>query len=158
MVIYPRFDEIQTRPSRLISKGHAMRQISYRLDKEVDLGTWLGLYHAAGWNREWTADNAAVMVAHAHLIITAWLGDEIVGTLTVLGDGLNYATIDDVVVRPDQRGHGIGSHLVRLAKDRVGHLEPHLEAVPGVAGFYEKLGFVPNTGHTAMYLPESAPR
>lgn len=135
-----------------------MTEISFRLDKDFDVGAWLDLYLAADWNRDWTADNAAVMVAHAYLIITAWRGDEIVGTLTVLSDGLNFAIIDDVVVRPDNRRQGIGSQLIRLAAGRVGHLQPHLEAVPGIARFYEKLGFVANTGHTPMYLPSTPAR
>jgi GNAT superfamily N-acetyltransferase len=139
-------------------EGHGMTKISYRLDRDFDVGTWLDLYRAAEWNRDWTADNAVVMLAHAYLIVTAWREDEIPGTLTVLSDGLNYAIIDDVVVRPDHRRQGIGSQLIRLAARRVGHLQPHLEAVPGSARFYGKLGFVANTGHTPMYLPSTPAR
>jgi ribosomal protein S18 acetylase RimI-like enzyme len=130
--------------------GH---EVTYRTDKEIDVGAWLRLYNSCGWNRDWTSHNAEVMLAHAFLIITAWRGDEIVGTLTVLGDGLNYATIDDVVVHPDHRGHGIGTHLVRLAIERAGHLDIHLNAIPGVAAYYEKLGFVAERGTTGMYRP-----
>jgi GNAT superfamily N-acetyltransferase len=125
----------------------------YRFDKEIDITAWLRLFHACSWNQTWTSHHAEVMVTHAYLIVTAWHDDEIVGTLTVLGDGLNYATIDDVVVHPDHRGQGIGRHLVCLAVERVGHLVPHLEAVPGTRPFYESLGFVVNHGHTAMYRP-----
>ena len=130
-----------------------MPEVTYRLDKDIDVEAWLRLYHSSGWNRDWTMRNAETMLRQAHLIITAWLGDEIVGTLTVLGDGLNYATIDDVVVHPARRGQGIGSRLMRLAIEEVGDLGPHLEAIPGVASFYEALGFVVNQGHTAMCWP-----
>jgi GNAT superfamily N-acetyltransferase len=130
-----------------------MAEVTYRLDKDIDVGAWLGLYHGSGWNRDWSTRNAESMLRHAHLIITAWLGDEIVGTLTVLGDGLNYATIDDVVVHAAHRGRGIGSRLMQTAIQQVGHLGPHLEAIPGVAPFYETLGFVVNDGHTPMHRP-----
>lgn len=133
-----------------------MTQVRYRFDKEIAVEQWLHLYRACDWNREWTARNAEVMLGHAYLVVTAWLGDEIIGTLTVLSDGLNYATIDDVVVHPQHRGRGIGSQLVRLAVEQVGHLEPHLEAVPGTVPFYESMGFVPNRGHTGMFWPPAA--
>lgn len=131
-----------------------MAEVSYRLDKDIDAEEWIRLYNSIGWNQDWTTCNAETMLRHAYLIITAWRGDEIVGTLTVLSDGMNYATIDDVVVHPSHQRQGVGSGLVRLAIDHVGHLGPHLEAIPGVTSFYEKLGFVANDGHTAMLWPD----
>lgn len=133
-----------------------MAEIVYSLDKAIDIGEWLRLYRACAWNQMWTSHNAQVMLAHAYLIVTAWRDGELVGTLTLLSDGVNYATIDDVVVHPEHRGQGIGRQLVRLAVEQAGHLEPHLEAVPGSTAFYERSGFVVNRGHTGMYWPRSA--
>lgn len=130
-----------------------MPEPTYRLDRDIDIAAWLGLYHASDWNREWTVTNAQVMLVDAYLIVTAWSGTDMVGTLTVLSDGCNYATIDDVVVHPEHRRRGIGARLVGLAVERVAHLEPHLMAIPGVAPFYAKLGFVAEQGTTGMYWP-----
>jgi GNAT superfamily N-acetyltransferase len=126
-----------------------------RFDKDFDLGVWLRFYHVCSWNRDSTVDDLAVIREHAYLVGTAWMGEAMVGTLIVLSDGRNYATIDDVVVRPDYRLQGIGTALMRAALDRLTHINAgviHLNAIPGVAPFYERLGFVAEVGSTPMYL------
>lgn len=67
-----------------------------------------------------------------------------IGTLTVLSDGLNYATIDDLVVRPQWRRQGIGSKLMQIALSNLKHIDPdliRLHSIPGVEPFYKQLGF-----------------
>jgi GNAT superfamily N-acetyltransferase len=126
--------------------------ISYRTDKAIDLAAWLALYHACSWNRDWTLANAEVMAAHAYLIETAWEDDAILGSATVLSDGLSYATIDDVVVLPTRRGQGIGSELMKVAVEALAHLPPgviKLRAIPGAEDFYRRLGFR-ESGETVM--------
>jgi GNAT superfamily N-acetyltransferase len=92
------------------------------------------------------------VVDHAYLIVTAWLGSEPIGSVTVLSDGMNYATFDDVVVHPDYRLRGIGSELMRRALARLTHIaDIKLDARPDAEPFYERLGFHPS-GEVAMYL------
>jgi len=45
----------------------------------------LRLYHACDWYRDGTTENLEAVLNHAYLIATAWQGEEMVGTLTVLG-------------------------------------------------------------------------
>jgi len=81
-----------------------------------------------------------------------------VGTATVLSDGVNYATIDDVVVHPSHRRQSIGTKLMHAALDSVSTVDASvikLNAIPGVEPFYEQLGFV-RSGETPMYLVEHA--
>jgi GNAT superfamily N-acetyltransferase len=130
--------------------------LRFRFDRDFAIEAWLRLYHDAAYNRDWTVRNAETMRAHAYLIVTAWVlrrssgrADAMIGTLTVLSDGLNYALIEDVVVHLDYRRRGIGSALVRYALDRLpgvprGHIQLH--AVPGSEPFYERLGFVASGG------------
>jgi ribosomal protein S18 acetylase RimI-like enzyme len=121
-----------------------MGEIVFRLDKDFDMKTWLQFYHACDWNRDFTVANMEATIRHAYLVVTAWSGDEMVGTLTVLSDGMNYATIDDVVVHPDWRRRGIGTGLLQQALNSLGHIQPdriRLHAIPGVEPFYARLGF-----------------
>ena len=121
-----------------------METITYRSDKDFAVEVWLRLYHACGWNRNWTARNLEAILSHAYLIVTAWRDEEMIGTLTVLSDGMNYATIDDFVVRPEWRRQGIGSKLMEVALANLKHIDPdlvRLHAIPGVEPFYEQLGF-----------------
>jgi GNAT superfamily N-acetyltransferase len=131
--------------------------ITYRNDKDIDLEAWLRFYHACSWNRDWTVANLEVARAYAYAIITAWRGETMVGTVTVFSDGLNFAEFEDVVVHPEHRRQGIGSAMMRLALQRVAHIDPSvikLNAVPGAEAFYERLGFH-SSGETPMYLQGS---
>jgi ribosomal protein S18 acetylase RimI-like enzyme len=131
-----------------------MDGISYRTDKAFDVEAWLRFFHDCDWNRDWTVRNLEAVREHAYMIVTAWAGDEMVGTLTVLSDGMNYATIDDVVVGGGWRRRGIGSELMRQAIARLQHIDPdliRLHAIPGVEAFYERLGFA-RINETPMHL------
>jgi ribosomal protein S18 acetylase RimI-like enzyme len=131
--------------------------VTYRDDKAFDLDAWLGLYHACDWNRDFTVRNLEAALSDAYCIVTAWRGEEMVGTVTILSDGLNYATFEDVVVHPEHRRRGIGSELMRRAIAGIAHIDPSvvkLNAVPGAEPFYEKLGFA-LSGEIPMYLKGS---
>jgi ribosomal protein S18 acetylase RimI-like enzyme len=129
-------------------------RVQFRFDKSFGIKGWLSLYEACGWYRTSTMADLRVIRRHAFLVVTAWRGKTIIGTLTVLSDGRNYATIDDLVVHPDFRGQRIGSELVRLALARLTYIDPgvvKLVSIPGVEPFYEHLGFH-RTGETVMSL------
>ena len=120
---------------------------------------WLRLYHACDWYRDGTVDNLEAVRNHAYLIVTGWLGAEMVATLTVLSDGMNYATIDDVVVHPEHRRRGIGSELMRQALSRITHIDPgviKLHAIPGVEPFYAQLGFAASRETVMFFRPEGS--
>jgi predicted GNAT family acetyltransferase len=75
-------------------------------------------------------------------VVTAWAGDEVVGTARLLSDGVCNAYLVDVWTRRSHRGQGVASAMVRSL----------LAAVPGqhvalqtddAGAFYERLGFAP---------------
>ena len=83
--------------------------------------------------------NAAMLAFEARTLETgtplvASEADRILGALLLEG-----TTVEAVAVRPNRRGQGIGSALVRAAADR----RPELDAAfdPDVRPFYESLGF-----------------
>jgi GNAT superfamily N-acetyltransferase len=130
--------------------------LSFRFDKDFDPRAWLDLYHASDYNSAWTRRNAEAMLAHAWLVVSAWEGGTMIGSVTVISDGVNYALIEDVVVHPARRHEGIGSTLMRFALERLGRFVPgtvQLHATPGVEPFYEHLGFVASKSPVMYWRP-----
>ena len=125
-------------------RANVKPDVTYRLTKDFGIPAWIALFKAAAYNRWWTERNARAALDYAYVVATAWNGDAMVGTLTVWSDGVNFAWLDDIVVRPDCRGQGIGTALVRqtvarLRADGIRLLQ--LFPIPGREPFFARLGF-----------------
>ena len=73
------------------------------------------------------------------LNITARDGERLAGCLRILTDGYFFGTITELLVLPEYQGQGVGSALLRLAREHTPTLL-YFGAQPGVEGFYEKNG------------------
>lgn len=73
------------------------------------------------------------------LNITAYDGDLLVGCLRILSDGVYFGTISELLVLPAYQKKGIGSRLLRLAKEHAPTML-FFGAQPGAEAFYEKNG------------------
>ena len=80
-----------------------------------------------------------------YLQIACYDGDELVGFLDVVSNGVTDAYIQDVMVRPDYQGKGIGTELMNRAIQRL--KAGHIYMISVIYGeeelrpFYEKFGF-----------------
>jgi len=84
---------------------------------------------------------------------TARTGDEAVGFGRVVGDGVMYFYIQDMMIRPDYQGHGIGARVLECLLEQIreragGGAMIGLMAAKGKAGFYEKYGFISRPNET----------
>lgn len=73
------------------------------------------------------------------LNITAWDGEKLVGCLRILTDGYFFGTITELLVLPEYRRQGVGSSLLRLAKEHTPTML-YFGSQPGVETFYERNG------------------
>ena len=71
--------------------------------------------------------------------ITVYDNSVLVGCLRILTDGYFFGTITELLVLPEYRKKGIGSSLLKLARDNTPTLL-YFGAQPGVGGFYKKNG------------------
>ena len=71
--------------------------------------------------------------------ITVYDNSVLVGCLRILTDGYFFGTITELLVLPEYRKKGIGSSLLKLARDNTPTLL-YFGAQPGVEAFYEKNG------------------
>lgn len=85
--------------------------------------------------------------------ITTWDGAELVGCLRILTDGCFFGTIPEVLVLPRYQRQGIGSALLRLAKQTTPTLL-YFGAQPQAEPFYEKNGCIPSLRAFEMYPEE----
>ncbi len=71
--------------------------------------------------------------------ITARDGGQLVGCLRILTDGYFFGTITELLVAPEYQRRGLGSELLRLARENTPTML-YFGAQPGVEGFYERNG------------------
>jgi GNAT superfamily N-acetyltransferase len=122
----------------------------YELDDRlgrVDLDVVHGfLAFESYWARGRSRELVARSWAGSARVIGCYLGEAQVGGARVISDRATYAYLDDLFVRPEHRGRGLGVAIVREALD-------HPEFAPlrwslqtaDAHSLYERFGFVPAT-------------
>ena len=93
-------------------------------------------------NQVWKGDYDLGQVDKAlskTLNITAYDDNLLVGCLRILTDGYFFGTITELLVLPDYQKQGIGSELLKLAKENTPTML-YFGAQPEAEGFYEKNG------------------
>ena len=108
------------------------------------------LFEQAGWVRgetETTTEQLSYFNApfvNSTLVISAWEGAKLVGTVRVLSDGVIRSIIYDLVVDPEFQGQGIGKELVKRCIAVYPNSEWLVQTTDGLKGYYERLGFAIN--------------
>ena len=123
---------------------------SWSIDEIVEL------YRAGGWWKE-SYDTSLInqMIAGSFIfaVVVDTTSDKAVGMGRVISDGISDAYIQDLVVLPKYRDHGIGKKLVdSLIKQCLsnGIVWIGVIAEPGSDKLYRGLGFKPMKDHIPM--------
>jgi GNAT superfamily N-acetyltransferase len=114
------------------------------------------LADSVGWTHAFAWDAMPASLAASVCGVTALRDGEAVGMGRVVGDGTFYFYVQDVVVRPDLHGDGIGTEILRRLVARVDALAPPkaflgLFAAGESPAFYERHGFAVHAGMTGMF-------
>ena len=114
------------------------------------------LYVIANWiDADDPAEFLSPALAGSTVAAGAFANGKLIGFARALSDGCSDAYIQDVVVRKDQRGKGIGRQIIRFLEvelrckgiDWIG-----LVGEPGTENFYSKLGLKKKPGYTLWKL------
>ena len=109
-----------------------------------DIPAGLLLNSVAGWNQT-ASDWQRFLDASPDGCFVAEIDDRVCGTATTISYEQRFAWIGMVLVDPDYRKRGVGTHLLRKAVeylDQRGIPTMKLDATPQGQPIYEKMGFV----------------
>ena len=107
----------------------------------------LDIYKSVGWTI-YASDPEKLRRAFENslCILGAYDGDTLVGILRAVGDGETVVFLQDILVRPDKQGQGIGRKLMaeffRKFAD-VRQIQLLTDDIPATVGFYRAVGMVP---------------
>ncbi|HPS76907.1 MAG TPA: GNAT family N-acetyltransferase [Thermoanaerobaculaceae bacterium] len=133
-----------------------MSDIVYVAVTSAPVDAIVELYEAGGWWREgpaWRAVIPAMVRGSFCFLVAREPGGRIVGMGRVISDGVSDAYIQDVVVRAEMRGRGVGREIVRRLTAHciaAGISWIGLVAEPGTQGFYQTLGYRAQAGFELM--------
>ena len=127
-----------------MSADVAIRELSPG-ERESRFGDILGLYEAVGWTN-YTARPEALRAGYAGSLAVwgAFAGDELVGIVRVVGDGVTIVFVQDLIVAASRRHEGVGTRLMRAVMDRfagVYQMELLTDEGSEACTLYESLGF-----------------
>ena len=119
--------------------------IEYFSDRQITVDQFVTLLKKTTLGGRRPVENPACMSAmleHADLLVTAWLGNELVGVARSVTDFHFCCYLSDLAVSNDHQGQGIGTGLVQGTLER---LQPGclltLLSAPQAVNYYPKIGF-----------------
>ena len=116
------------------------------IENDLDYETYIALRKAAGW-KNFCREQVEKAINHSYYSVVLRENGESIAMGRIIGDGL-YFTIVDVVVRPDYRGKGLGTLIIKKLIEHIeqgvpagGRVSIQLISEMGKEDFYVKQGF-----------------
>jgi GNAT superfamily N-acetyltransferase len=119
-----------------------MNEIEYKVNAQLETAQIIELYDNCALPRP-TNDKARMkeMFDNSTLVISAWVGDELIGISRALTDFVWCCYLADLAVRKDFQKAGVGRKLVELTREKVTEQSMVLLlSVPDALGYYPKIG------------------
>lgn len=141
-LVYHALDHWGELDRRLARADGAADRLVLRKDVLVEPQALARLFRAVGWYRK-AADEPRLerMLEGTTQMVSAWDGERMVGFARAISDQAYNGYISSVAVHPRWQGKGVGERLITALLEQNDEIKFVLTAVPGIHGFYEKLGF-----------------
>lgn len=114
----------------------------YKFNEKVSVKALADLREAVGWNRMEEAYQSPLMTSYCHIAV--YEDEKLIGYIDSVSNGVTDAYIQDLMVRPEHQGKGIGTALM---DQMIKYLkEKHIYMISVVyeeslKPFYERFGF-----------------
>lgn len=130
-----------------------MEKIEYRLcENQLKAEDFIRLKVATGF-RDRPIDQVERALQNDLFDIVAIHNEEVIGMGRLVGDGVMYWYLQEIIVMPEYQGKGIGTDIVNVLLNHIQReIQPGtfvsvgLTAAEGKEGFYKKFGFDLNRG------------
>ncbi len=106
------------------------------------------LYDAVGWG-SYDKKVSEIALANTMYSVSVYDDDKIIGYGRLIGDGICFMYIHDVMVEPKYQNQKIGSRIMNKLLEKINHIKlenpyvrVYLGASKGKEKFYEKFGFI----------------
>lgn len=118
------------------------------IEKAPSVEEYNKLTNAVGWG---VSESGIVEAALANSLyaVCAFDGEKIVGFGRLIGDGVMFLYVQDIMVLPEYQGQKIGTGIMERIvkkifdyKQTCGDLRAYLGASAGKEAFYKKFGFI----------------
>ncbi|MGX4584464.1 GNAT family N-acetyltransferase [Paenibacillus chitinolyticus] len=117
--------------------------ITYRNNRDVKLEDVIRVFRNSGIARPTDQpERIQAMISHADILLTAWLGDRMIGIARALTDWSFCCYLSDLAVDKDVQKSGIGRELIARVREEIGEgVALILLAAPSAKAYYPKVGF-----------------
>ena len=93
---------------------------------------------------------------NSQYVVSAWDGNKLIGFARVITDGSLFATIWNMLIKPEYQKQGIGKQLIRKRLNKYPECHFFLFGDKKVVSFYQKSGF--EIHRFGMYLKDGPKR
>ncbi len=129
------------------------------LSENRDLATdkIIALYAANDWSAAKKPEELCKALRNSHSLVSAWVGEELVGLGNALSDGYLVVYYPHLLVLPEHQGCGIGGMILDHLRLKYQGFHQHILVADGRAiQFYAKHGFVKAGKTQSMWIYEGA--
>ncbi|MEV6600451.1 GNAT family N-acetyltransferase [Actinoplanes sp. NPDC051346] len=121
----------------------------------LDVDEVLSVYRASGLAERRPVDDTerfTAMVRGANLVVTARIGDRLVGIARSITDGAYATYLSDIAVDREFQRRGIGVDLIRVTQEAAPRAKVILLSAPAAAEYYPHIGF---TQHPSAWVRDA---
>ena len=114
----------------------------FKTNEKVPADLLSSLRESVGWNRMEKELSNPNLTSYCH--IAAYEENELIGFIDCVSNGVTDAYIQDLMVKPEYQGKGIGTKLMNMMIDYLKNNHIYMISVlfdESLKSFYEKFGF-----------------